>query len=108
MNNEQMVEFALDNVQTAMKGLEGVEGVRRTKRIIEEIKINDDLMEITILHNMRFEMHYSPRTKKIEFSTTYSNQDITDEYMNEMMTINQAKNLIESNIRMAQRVIKGV
>jgi hypothetical protein len=103
MDKKEMIEFAKQNLVEAMKPLKGIEGLRSPEQVIRDIEDgsgqpNSFFTSITILRNKRFELEYEAAEEGIVFSTCFSNQVVTEEYSNEMLTIYQKKNWIESNV----------
>lgn len=90
MNNKlQTLEQILGNLQNA--GIE-TRHIHLIKRDIESAWM---IPKISLIRNDNFEVEYNANTKEIRFSTTYSNRTIDDNFMNQMLEIQDMLPLME-------------
>lgn len=89
MENENYYEMAYEHLGYALKEMEkaGLIGIRKFEWVIDDLDFKYT-SEVTILRNERFEVFYNKKTDDIEFATTYSNQKIDDDFLNQLQIIN--------------------
>jgi hypothetical protein len=98
-------QFFVDQLVAALENLKnyGVKGVKPVERILEDVEHGMIVWEAQILRNDNFELVFNNKEQKIEFRTTYSNQVIDREFINQLMVIEQNKGHIES---LLQTIVK--
>lgn len=95
--------FILEMLEEALKEISNIKGVKHIKRIEDEIgSIFDD--EVTVLYNKQFELVYNKELRSIELRTTFSNQIVSKEYMDEMMWLYQKKGAIEMQLQVLHKM----
>lgn len=77
-------------------------GGKIVEEITEEIQESED--PTVILHNDQFELAFNPKKNEVQFSTTYSNQDIDQNWIDELLILNQSKAKIEELLTL---IIRG-
>lgn len=98
MENNIIKEVAMEMLVDSLKPLKNIEGTRSLEMITDDL--NRKLIDTaTIIRNNRFELEFNKVSMEIKFRTTFSNQTINKDFMDEMMTIDQSKNWVESNLR---------
>ena len=100
MDKKQLLEFATERFTEEMEKLSHITGVRSCAVVLKDIRETDAFYHrITVLYNNNFEVAFNTEESKMEFKTTYSNQTIDNEYMSEMLTINNSLRVLESHIK---------
>lgn len=97
--NSQLV-FFIGELYEELKNLKSfsteISGVKKLSKIIEELFDGGFNGEVEVIKNNQFELVYLLDEEKVEFRTTFSNQVIDQNYMNQMMMINQRQSIISS------------
>lgn len=77
----------------------GVRGVNNHERVIREMgEVSDFMFEVNIVYNNRFSLVYNHDFRSFELNTTYSNQIIDEDFIEEMNLLNKAKNILDKEV----------
>ena len=103
MNNQ--IEVAVEKLNVALSALESVQGVNSINQIKERFEAHMFMLTVPVVYNNQFELEYHKEAQTLTFSTTYSNQVITPQWMEQLNLLNQNKDAIEVALRELQDAI---
>lgn len=105
MNNKEIIAFAIERLEEVLGKLKDVKGVRGTEELVGNLESKYST-SFSVIYNDSFELTYIKSKGEMEFKTTYSNQTITPEFMNEMMLINQVQMVVASNLKVIAKALE--
>lgn len=85
----------MDSLKKALLYLENA-GIRTNEieRIERDIE-SQFASEVILISNKQFKVYFDKKTKELNFETAFSNQKITDEYINTLLEIKEMVPLLE-------------
>ena len=78
------------------KNVPGVISYARVSREMEDV--SDLMYKVQIVYNNRFSLEYDHKVKGFLLNTTYSNQAIDEDFMEELNVLNQARELLNKEV----------
>lgn len=108
MDKERMMELLVENLERGLKPFiqKEVEGLRHLDDILEDMD-EEFFSETTIFRNKQFVLTFDKKDRKLLFLTTFSNQTIDNNYINEVNFIHQNKMMVEFTLRSIMEVKFG-
>ena len=85
----------MENLKGLLINLENAGIKTREYYLIEDDIKASYIPYVTLINNDKFKVEYQMHSKEIKFETTYSNQSITDEFIAQMMEIQEMLPLIQ-------------
>ena len=82
--------------QLSEKKIEGVNSFARVNREMQDV--SEFMSIVKIVDNNRFSLEYNHKTQQVELKTTYSNQVVDSCFIEEMTSLNQAKELLNEQL----------
>ena len=97
ITNLAAAEFNLEQSINELKQFEGSHSVEKVLHDLEESNVSF-FPRVEILNNNQFNLTYDHRNKEVKLTTTYSNQEITTEFLMQAQKLTEVKRTLEKEI----------